>query len=154
MSSRDQRMLCVDCMVKISKKQVSKLLMMELEEQWQERWNNCGKGRRVFDFYPEVLKTRTKSDFYINQVITGHGALGPHQGRFYSRDPMCFCHQDVSSAEHVIKQCSNYDKIRKDYFPLRYMGMDLTCLVKDGNVQKGIRIIMSDMVKRFCDLDL
>lgn len=98
--------------VKFTKKEIGKILRAEAMRRWEYRWNHSQKGRRTYYFYPEVDESRIEADFYCNQILTGHGALGPHQRRFCDGELDCDCGNDVASDEHLIKDSVIYDDQR------------------------------------------
>lgn len=73
----------VNYKTKYTKKQIAKMLTSDTMEAWQERWNVSNKGRKVYNYFPRVMIHRLMGDFYINQIYTVHGALGPYQNRFF-----------------------------------------------------------------------
>lgn len=46
---------------------------------WQDRWNNSTKGRNVWEYIPIVNLEKLYSDFFLNQIITGHGIMPAFQ---------------------------------------------------------------------------
>ncbi|GIY52239.1 hypothetical protein CEXT_417091 [Caerostris extrusa] len=54
--------------------------------EWQHRWDNSSKGREVFSILPLVKTTRVQGDFYLNLLLTGHGALAKYQARFLEKN--------------------------------------------------------------------
>lgn len=89
--------------MKYTRKQISVMLKKEGLDKWQIRWNGEDKGRKVFNVFPNVLRSRLKGDFFLNQLITGHGALGPYQQRFFGGNPRCFCGAEVADEVHFVK---------------------------------------------------
>lgn len=122
-------------------------------DEWQRRWNESDQGRKVFSYFPKVSKARLKGDFYINQLITGHGALGPYQQRFFGVNAGCFCGVGIADEEHVVKHCCLFNEIRARFFPSDYLIKNLKELLDDENSTGGIRDIMEEMVSRYCNLD-
>lgn len=143
----------VDVKVKYTKKQVVNLLKDEVNELWQNRWSTSLKGRKVFAHFPEISRERVNGDFFLNQIFTGHGAMGPHQERFFGKEPLCDCLQEVSSEEHLIFRCVNYNDIRRDYFPSDFRTKDIGTLVLDKRVKQGVRLLMLDFIQRMCRED-
>lgn len=141
----------IDINTPLSKRQITSQLLTEILRDWQNQWDNTSVGRPVYRFFPTVSLKRLQGDFYLNQVYTGHGAFGPFQNKFFGRNPICFCALEDATIEHVLYRCSNYEKERNDFFPRNYPNWTLIDLMKDASTRKGIRLILMDMVQKWCD---
>ncbi|GIY30882.1 RNase H domain-containing protein [Caerostris extrusa] len=64
---------------------VKNIIKKEIVAEWQHRWDNSFKGREVFSIFSLVKTTRIQGDFYLNQLITGHGALAKYQAMFLEK---------------------------------------------------------------------
>ncbi|GIY49462.1 RNase H domain-containing protein [Caerostris extrusa] len=92
-------------------------LLKEKLKTWQQLWSTSIKGREVFQLCPVINLKRIHGNFFINQIITGHGAIAKHQARFFSANPVCFCGTAQEDRDHIIFHCSQWSDIRKDFFP-------------------------------------
>ncbi|GIY25043.1 RNase H domain-containing protein [Caerostris extrusa] len=64
---------------------IKQTIKKDILAEWQDRWSNSIKGREVFILLPKVNLTRVQGDFFINQLISGHGTLAAYQNRFLER---------------------------------------------------------------------
>ncbi|GIY54762.1 hypothetical protein CDAR_391011 [Caerostris darwini] len=85
---------------------IKKLIKKEIVAEWQDRWSNSTKGREVFTLLPEVKISRIQGDFFLNQVITGHGCLGAYQERFFGGSATSSCGHLSEDRIHIIYDCS------------------------------------------------
>ena len=77
--------LQVDVVVKLTIAQAKKILLARALENWQTRWDHSSTGRRTYEIFPRVSLRKLHCDFYINQVLTGHGTFGDHQARLRNK---------------------------------------------------------------------
>ncbi|GIY60622.1 uncharacterized protein CEXT_176191 [Caerostris extrusa] len=126
---------------------VKKLLKKELNRLWQIRWSASSKGREVFALLPTVRTTRIQGDFFINQLITGHGAIGLHQERFFGKSSSCSCGQQLEDRTHIIYYCTKWAHIRKDYFPPNHHNTSMDLLLFNKKSRQGLRLIMEAKLK-------
>jgi len=42
-------------------------------------------GRSTYAIIPRISLNRLQQDFFVNQVLTGHGAMGAHQARLFGK---------------------------------------------------------------------
>lgn len=80
-------------------------LQMEYLEEWQNRWNSSMKGRTVLGFIDLVNYNRIYADFYINQLITGHGINPSFQKNRFNREDKCLCGYRGADMFHIIVNC-------------------------------------------------
>lgn len=114
----------------LTRRQVKNLLNNEMMKEWQVSWDTSEKGRRTQQLIPRVSRKRCIADFYVNQVLTGHGAFPMYQARFHGKDETCFCCCEPGTVEHIIYNCQLFDTIRKDYFPCNFKNLNLYDLCK------------------------
>lgn len=62
----------------------------------------------------EVSYKKHCSDFYINQIVTVHGAIPDHQARYFGKYYVCLCGFTIGSIEHIIKHCILTHNIRNE----------------------------------------
>lgn len=77
---------------------------------WQNQWDQRKKGRPVSNLIKEVSYKKLYSDFYINQIITGHG---PYRLRLYGRCDVCICGSSIGDIDHI-KYCTLTNDIRTE----------------------------------------
>ncbi|GIY45304.1 uncharacterized protein CDAR_246041, partial [Caerostris darwini] len=88
---------------------IKQLIKKEILAEWQDRWSNSTKGREVFLLLPRVNVTRVQGDFYVNQLISGHGALAAYQHRFFGKAADCTCGHPLEDRKHLIYDCPQWD---------------------------------------------
>ncbi|GBM46700.1 hypothetical protein AVEN_244146-1 [Araneus ventricosus] len=85
-------------------------------QSWQILWDHSSKVIQVKSLYEKVDEKRLLGDFYLNQIITGHGAFKTYQDRSFGKSPWCFCGKDEGTVEHTIIKCDAWQDIRDTYF--------------------------------------
>ncbi|GIY36395.1 uncharacterized protein CDAR_392761 [Caerostris darwini] len=93
------------------------LLLTENLGTWQQLWSTSLKSRDVFQLCPMINLRRIHANFFINQVITGHGAIAKHQARFFGANPDCSCGTAIEDRDHIILHCPQWAEIRKIFPP-------------------------------------
>ncbi|GIZ01784.1 RNase H domain-containing protein [Caerostris extrusa] len=68
---------------------IKKLLKHDILTEWQNHWVNSAKGRAVFEIYEKINPKRTLGNFFLNQIITGHGAIASYQHKFFNGSSTC-----------------------------------------------------------------
>lgn len=63
---------CVDHEFCLTKVQLRKILDSKYNNIWNERWHNSMKGIITKKYIKDVSEIKIYSNFYINQVVTGH----------------------------------------------------------------------------------
>lgn len=137
----------VDVDLGLTRIQVKSLIYKESIRNWQEEWNQSSKGRRTFKFIPKVSTDRCIADFYINQVLTGHGVFPVYQSRFHGKDDRCFCSQSLGTVEHIIYDCDLFNNIRINHFPVNYKNIELYSLCKEYRI--GICSILHELLSMY-----
>ncbi|GIY41486.1 uncharacterized protein CDAR_206861 [Caerostris darwini] len=84
---------------------IKSFLKKELMAGWQNNWTNSTKGRNVHNLFPKVSVDRIQGDFFLNQLITGHGTLAKYQERFFGKTAICQCGHHSENTRHVIYEC-------------------------------------------------
>lgn len=90
---------------------------MAIEDIWCERWQ--GKHSWIKTVLPELegWLRRAKgvnTDFFITQVLTGHGAFNDYLLRFHLRDnDDCVYCRESDGVEHTILSCSQWYSERR-----------------------------------------
>ncbi|GIY99113.1 uncharacterized protein CEXT_180371 [Caerostris extrusa] len=106
----------IDCKLELPKAILKIFLQQDTLQQWQVGWNSSLKGRAVFDLCPKVHLKRLHGNFYINQLITGHGALAQYQGKFFGKDDFCSCGKAVEDRLHLVFHCKRWQGLRDKWF--------------------------------------
>ncbi|GIY95375.1 hypothetical protein CEXT_570041 [Caerostris extrusa] len=65
---------------------------------------------------PKVNLNRLHGNYFINQIITGHGAIAIYQHKFFSSSQVCNCGKEVEDRDHIIFKCELWKEIRGKYF--------------------------------------
>ncbi|GBO01676.1 hypothetical protein AVEN_160077-1 [Araneus ventricosus] len=76
-------------------------------------WNDSKNARWTKNLIDKVNVDGPYGDFYINQILTGHGVFREHQARFFRKTSLCSCGQGTGSVLHVIKECEIWTSYRK-----------------------------------------
>ncbi|GIY66992.1 hypothetical protein CDAR_417641 [Caerostris darwini] len=118
------------------------LLKKEILAEWQDRWSNSSKGREVFLLLPKVNINRVQGDFYINQLISGHGALAAYQLRFFGKAAECTCGHPLEDRMHLIYDCPQWDNFRQKFFPTNFKTASIDLLLFNHKSRNGLREIM------------
>ncbi|GIX94876.1 hypothetical protein CDAR_41771 [Caerostris darwini] len=87
---------------------IKKLLKHNVLTEWQNHWVNSAKGRAVFEIYEKINPKRTLRNFFLNQIITGHGAIASYQHKFFNGSSICSCGLFIEDRNHLIFQCINW----------------------------------------------
>ncbi|GIX76015.1 hypothetical protein CDAR_443051, partial [Caerostris darwini] len=85
---------------------------------------------------------RVQGDFYLNQIITGHGTIGAYQARLFDKDPSCMCGHSFEDRAHIIYDCPEWDEIRRRFFPSNHKEVKLELLLANKISRQGIRDLM------------
>ncbi|XP_035217364.1 uncharacterized protein LOC118190716 [Stegodyphus dumicola] len=74
-------------------------------ETWQQDWENGTTGRRTCSFIPKIDDTRTVSNYFLTQYISGHGPFPTYflERNFTSTD-LCVC-GEKSDPDHYVFHC-------------------------------------------------
>lgn len=58
-----------------NKRYINKSLYNKCMELWQQSWDTHDKGRNVYCYIDQVNTGKIYLDFYLNQIVAGHGAF-------------------------------------------------------------------------------
>ncbi|GIX83513.1 RNase H domain-containing protein [Caerostris darwini] len=92
---------------------IKKLLYHDILTVWQNHWVNSAKGRAVFEIYGKANPKRILGNFFLNQIITGHGAIASYQCKFFNGSSSCSCGLSIEDRNHIIYHCSQWSTIRQ-----------------------------------------
>ncbi|KAL7723066.1 hypothetical protein ACLKA6_018416, partial [Drosophila palustris] len=88
--------------------------------QWQAIWDSAPNGRwthqLIKDLKPWLFRRHGQLNFYLAQLLTGHGCFKSYLHRFkHAADPFCeHCGQDViEDAEHSFFECPLFERDRR-----------------------------------------
>jgi len=86
---------------------------------WQERWRAATNGswtkRIVPDIRLWVSRKYGQTDFYLTQLLTGHGCFKSYLYRFnHETNPFCTHCAVIKDAEHVLFVCHRFSAERKE----------------------------------------
>ncbi|XP_035225086.1 uncharacterized protein LOC118197658 [Stegodyphus dumicola] len=103
---------------KIPMSYIIKMTKIKVSNIWQRNWNNEETGRHTFMLLPNVSEKRHLSDFFLNQIITNHGAFPIYINRFNLKDTTCKCQcgQESADALHMITECPSVSTKRREIF--------------------------------------
>ncbi|GIY72493.1 RNase H domain-containing protein [Caerostris darwini] len=132
----------IDITIDINLHYIKKLIKKEITAEWQDRWTNSNKGREVFALLPKINEKRVQGDFFLNQIITGHGTLAVYQNRFFGKATTCDCSNSREDRNHLIFQCPQWDTIRRKFFPINYKRSTIDLLLFNPKSRNDLREIM------------
>ncbi|KAL7723113.1 hypothetical protein ACLKA6_013858 [Drosophila palustris] len=98
----------------------NRLMREETLQKWQQEWDQSSNGRWTHRLIPELKpwlqRRHGQMDFYLAQIMTGHGCFKAYLHRFkHERNPYCdSCGHDViEDAEHVAFHCPSFGRERE-----------------------------------------
>lgn len=139
----------VDVEVALTVRQVRSQIQTVSLSEWQERWDESDKGRTTHSVFPKVSLKRVQGDFFMNQVLTGHGVFGSHQNRIFGSDPTCIsCGVSESSTRHVLCDCPTWRSLREKHFPKDYQARTNGELCLDYYSRKGVLAIVKSFFEQ------
>ncbi|GIY37470.1 RNA-directed DNA polymerase from mobile element jockey [Caerostris darwini] len=86
-TDKDEVDFHLNATINFIKKAAHKAIIAE----WQQQWSNSSKGRPVHELFPLVNTKRIHGNYFINQILTGHGAIAIHQHKFFGATSDCNC---------------------------------------------------------------
>ncbi|GBM67146.1 hypothetical protein AVEN_162419-1 [Araneus ventricosus] len=108
-----------------SRIQIKNAARKEILKAWQERWPAGSKARWIYSFLSKVDYKRMNADFFLNQVLTGHGVFPCHQSRFFGKDPQWPCIRAEGSIFQVLLECQKCAYLRQSW-PSNLQSKELT----------------------------
>lgn len=131
--------------------------------EWQRSWDDSTKGRWTYRMIPNlarwVNRTHGEINFYLTQVLSGHGCFRQYLHRFgHATSPNCpNCTGTVETVEHVVFDCPRFQTSRE--ILLLGCGMDTTpdnlidrmCLSEEawGAASRAITQIMLKLQRKW-----
>ncbi|GIY48821.1 RNase H domain-containing protein [Caerostris extrusa] len=128
-----------------------RLLQLDILTEWQTHWASSAKGRAVFEIFDKVNPKRTLGSFFLNQIITGHGAIASYQYKFFNGSSTCSCGPSIEDRNHILFHYSNWTDIKKKYFPRNYKRSPLAKLLGNHQARIGIELIMKHKLQTILD---
>lgn len=109
---------------RLDEKDVTKAQMKKEERQrsveaWQRRWDASKKGRWTHRLVPNIEawvdRRHGDLDFYLTQLLTGHGCFRYYLHRFQlDNEAICTtCPSYIEDAEHIITMCPRFTAERE-----------------------------------------
>lgn len=132
----------MDAKFHYTKAQVRKSLYKKYQRVWNNRWCESLSGRTTYNYFKDVSYKKIVSDFFLNQVVTGHGIFPSFQAERFGRDDMCICTNAKGTIDHIIKDCHLGEQIRKEYFGPDYYNKDMKDLLSHRKSSLGLRLII------------
>ncbi|GIY54782.1 hypothetical protein CDAR_391131 [Caerostris darwini] len=83
-----------------------------------------------------------QGDFFLNQLITGHGTVGAHQARLLKKSPSCQCGHPTEDRQHIIYQCPLRNSIRYKHLPPNHSSISMNLIFANNKSKKGLIEIM------------
>ncbi|GBO15135.1 hypothetical protein AVEN_272154-1 [Araneus ventricosus] len=127
-----------------AKQQRKTEMRKNIRQNWQILWDPSREGKQVNKLVDKVDEKRVLGDFYLNQMITSHGAFKTYQNRFFGKSPTCFCAKDEGTVEHTILKCDAWQDIRDTYF--RKNSSSIKELLQHNQSRKGTKLIVKNIL--------
>lgn len=103
--------------------------------EWQNRWTISGNGRWTYSLIPDIIpwieRKHGDLDFYVTQMLSGHGCFRSYLKRFgHDSSPFCpSCDGNVvEDAAHVFFSCPRFDTERT------YLEEVTDCTIRQDNI--------------------
>ncbi|GIX78257.1 RNase H domain-containing protein [Caerostris extrusa] len=141
----------IDCFNKIEPQTIKNLIKNDIIQEWKDRWRHSQKGE-TFLLSSECKHQKGSGDFFLNQIITGHGTIGAYQTRLFDKDPSCVCGHSFEDRSHIIYDCPEWEKIRRRFFPPNHKEVNLQLLLANKKSRQGIRTCCKGNSKPCSDL--
>lgn len=142
----------IDITCRIPLIHIKKELTKDILKKWQSRWDNSDKGRAVHHIIPNINPKRLHGDFFLNQVLTEHGAFPAYMKRFFNRSDACWCRNNIGTVHHLIYDCVIMDQIRQARFPSNYREVNLQNLLNSAKSKDGLKEIVKKCINFFNDV--
>lgn len=86
---------------------------------WQDIWTGSQVGdwtrRLIPNIEDRIGKKRGNLDFYVTQMMTGHGSFGQYLNRIGKKStPQCAYCQKIDNAEHTVFSCRRWERNRNE----------------------------------------
>ncbi|GIX77309.1 RNase H domain-containing protein [Caerostris darwini] len=141
----------VDLPTSLSTKYIKSAISKVIKSDWQQQWTTSLKGRAVHELCPLINIQRIHGNYFLNQVITGHGAIAYYQHKFFSSSPVCSCGKEIEDRDHLIYRCENWTAIRRKFFPKNFLNRTLVQLLTQKQARIGIELIMKIKLEKIIE---
>lgn len=107
----------------IEKRVAKEEARLRLLETWQNRWDGDNKGRWTHELIPDVKKwvrrTHGETNFYLTQILSGHGNFGKYLYKFKIKSTATceLCNEAEDDVQHTIIICRVWQNLR-NMFPV------------------------------------
>ena len=87
---------------------------------WQSEWDGADYGRWTHQLIPDVAvwlnRQHVEVDFFLTQILSGHGFFRKylHKRGFASSAQCPECGFEEQTAEHILFDCSRFEKARRE----------------------------------------
>lgn len=139
----------IDIVVGFSKIQIKNLGNKEKLKIWQDHWTNSEKGRHTYSIFSSVSTHRVIGNFYINQLLTGHGSNAMYQNKFHNKSNICICEDTLGSIQHIIFECPLLAEIRNKYFPKNFIEVPIINLLSNLKSRMGLYVMAKFMFEKY-----
>ncbi|GIX79758.1 retrovirus-related Pol polyprotein from type-1 retrotransposable element R1 [Caerostris darwini] len=106
----------VDLPISLSFNHLKTEIAKAIKTDWQRQWSSSSKGRAVHELFPHVCLKRIHGNYFLNQIITGHGDIASYQNKFFNSSPVCSCGKETEDRHHLIFKCEIWKDIRGNTF--------------------------------------
>lgn len=120
---------------------------------WQARWeDNNTKGQWTKRLIPNIAKwldcTHRQLDYYLTQVLTGHGAFKTYTRRIgkEENDTCVYCGES-DTVEHTVFQCNRWGGIRETVYAQLGHDLDPDVMIERMIQTQGNWTIIHNMIK-------
>ncbi|KAJ4430831.1 hypothetical protein ANN_19422 [Periplaneta americana] len=101
---------------KIPMSGVTKTLGEESLANWENQWQLAKNGAETRRYFPQVsqrLALHIPVSAGLTTMLTGHGRINAYYHRFrIIQDPTCSCNNGEETVEHILLECTKYNKPR------------------------------------------
>ncbi|GIX84322.1 uncharacterized protein CDAR_49031 [Caerostris darwini] len=146
-TTREEVDLPICLSMKHIKSEISKAILLD----WQHQWSTSSKGRAVHELCPLVCSQRIHGNYFLNQIITGHGAIASYQHKFFNSSPVCSCGREIEDRVHIIFNCEIWKHIRGKFFPKNFSNRTLQQLLNHKQAIIGVELIMKTKLNKIVE---
>lgn len=127
---------------------MKKILHDKYIDKWLSEWDSSNKGRLTWKYIKKVNVKKIYSDFYLNQIISGHGIFPAYQAEKFKKTDICLCEQAVGTIEHVINDCELVKDARLKYLTTDLMQKDLDYLLNHRSGTLALKMILKEYYEK------
>ncbi|XP_071036474.1 uncharacterized protein [Parasteatoda tepidariorum] len=127
-----------------SKAQIKTIIKSNNLNRWKTEWQSSERGRQTYIFFKDPSTKRLQANFYLNQLLTGHGVFGEYQNRLFNKNPNCTYCGDNQTIEHLILNCPHFQTLRGNHFAGQNLHQCFAKLVCRNIVKQIIKVTLED----------